>query len=125
MNQNKGLYDNSSLFDKFIYYDMGSVREIIFKTPALIWKLRKNKYDLVVLDQYMPNMDGTEVAQCIRKLSDSIPMVAITSDDDGILKESFFDSGFNEVLIKPLHGDEVLEIILSLLSSSSSSIRSS
>ena len=75
---------------------------------------KKNKYDLVLLDQYMPNMDGMEVAQCIRELSDDIPMVAITSDD-GISKKSFLDSGFNEVLIKPIHGDKAMKIILSLL----------
>jgi CheY-like chemotaxis protein len=72
-----------------------------------------NKYDLVVLDQYMPVMDGEEVAAEIRRFSTDIPLIAITSDDE--LKTYLLDKGFNEVIIKPIRGDEAMELIQSYL----------
>jgi DNA-binding response OmpR family regulator len=73
----------------------------------------KNNYDLVVLDQYMPGLDGEDVAMEIRKISPDIPLIAITSDDT--LIKPLLKLGFNEVIVKPLRGDEVIEIIKSHL----------
>ena len=70
-----------------------------------------NKYDLVVLDQYMPELDGEEVAAEIRRLSSDIPIIAITSDD--LLRTHLLETGFNEVIVKPLHGDEAIDLIKS------------
>ncbi len=72
-----------------------------------------NKYDLVLLDLYMPLLDGDKVAQKIREQDPEIPLIAITSDDD---KENDLKAaGFNEVFIKPVHKQEYMEIIESYL----------
>lgn len=76
---------------------------------------KKGSYDLVILDQYMPEMDGIDVAKSIRVLSSDIPIIAITSDDDKTLKQRLLSSGFNEVIFKPLHGKNALDIISSFL----------
>ncbi|ETW97950.1 MAG: hypothetical protein ETSY1_20780, partial [Candidatus Entotheonella factor] len=65
--------------------------------------------DVIILDQYMPEFDGEEVAATIRRISNDIPLIAITSDDN--LKSHLIDQGFSAVILKPLHGDEVLEVI--------------
>lgn len=72
-----------------------------------------NKYDLVVLDQYMPELDGEEVAAEIRRFSTDIPLIAITSDDT--LRTHLLKRGFNEVIVKPLRGDEAIDLIKSYL----------
>ena len=72
-------------------------------------KYKDQKYDLVVLDQYMPEMDGEEVAVELRKLSADIPLIAVTSDDS--LKDHLLGKGFNKVIVKPLHGDKAINII--------------
>ncbi len=66
-------------------------------------------YDLVILDQYMPGMDGTGVAIKIRQKSPDIPLVALTSDDS--LKESLLGAGFNTVMVKPVRGEEMVETV--------------
>ena len=76
-------------------------------------KYQEHTYDLVILDQYMPEMDGEEVAVEIRKLSADIPLIAVTSDDS--LKNRLLGKGFNEVIIKPLHGDATINIVKSYL----------
>jgi CheY-like chemotaxis protein len=74
----------------------------------------ENEYDLVVLDQYMPYLDGEDVAAEIRKSSADIPLIAITSDDS--LKTHLLEKGFNEVIVKPLRGSGAITLIKSYIS---------
>ena len=69
----------------------------------------EKEYDAVVLDQYMPEMDGEEVAAYIRERSSDIPLIAVTSDDS--LKSVLLEAGFSEVLVKPLRGDVAVDRI--------------
>lgn len=68
-----------------------------------------NTYNLVILDQYMPQMNGDEVAKKIRAEAPDIPLIAITSDDTE--EKRLKAAGFNEVLIKPLRGKSYIDII--------------
>jgi CheY-like chemotaxis protein len=68
-----------------------------------------NEYDVVVLDQYMPELDGEDVAAEIRKFLTDVPLIAITSDDT--LRNHLIDKGFNEVIVKPLRGYEAIDLI--------------
>ncbi len=69
----------------------------------------QNHYDLVILDLYMPGLNGDSVAEHIRKTHPNIPIIAITSDDEQIYRLKKI--GFNEVLIKPIHKKESIDII--------------
>jgi len=75
---------------------------------------RQGSYKLVLLDEYMPGLNGSEVAREIRKIDPTVPLLAMTSDPEAIprLKEA----GFREVFVKPLHGKVHLDIILGYLS---------
>ncbi len=73
----------------------------------------KNRYDLVILDQYMPGLNGSEIAKKIRKNNTKIPLIAITSDNEAF--EELKMAGFNEIFIKPLRGLNYIEIIKSYL----------
>ncbi|GAB4223959.1 MAG: hypothetical protein Kow009_15750 [Spirochaetales bacterium] len=77
-------------------------------------RFRRGTYRLVLLDEYMPGMNGSEVAQEIRRTDPSIPLLAMTGDPDAVprLKQA----GFLEVFVKPLHGKDHLDIILRYLS---------
>ncbi len=70
----------------------------------------KQRYDLIILDNYMPELNGEEVARAIRLEDKAIPIIAITSDDAelSVLKSA----GFDEILIKPLYGPAYMQRIL-------------
>lgn len=73
----------------------------------------KHPYDVIILDQYMPGMNGDQVAREILKDNPRAILIAITSDDAEI--QSLEQAGFREVFIKPLRGKEYIEIIKSYL----------
>lgn len=82
--------------------------------PEALRKFREGSYDLVILDRYMPGMDGDEVAQAILKLKPQIPLIAVTGDRSA--EEHLLRAGFRRVLTKPLRGEDHLAVIESYLS---------
>jgi len=76
-----------------------------------IEKCRDVKYDLIILDHYMPGLDGVQTAEIIRKIDPHVPMLAITSNDE--LKEPLLKEGFSDVIIKPLRGNKIVEVVQS------------
>jgi CheY-like chemotaxis protein len=75
----------------------------------------KEDFDIVLLDINMPIMDGMECVKAIRLLSDkkksNLPVVAITGNAKNYSEEEFKVAGFNDVLVKPLNFDRLVEIV--------------
>jgi two-component system response regulator ResD len=72
-------------------------------------KFQENQYQVIILDQYMPGMNGDVLARLIRETKPDIPLIAITSDDAET--ENLKKAGFSEVFIKPLRNKEYIEVI--------------
>jgi signal transduction histidine kinase/CheY-like chemotaxis protein len=66
--------------------------------------VERQPYDLVLLDIQMPEMDGLEAAQAIRKkLGDKCPMlVALTANAFHGAREEYLAQGFDDYLSKPI-----------------------
>ena len=80
---------------------------------------RNNPYDLILLDQHMPVLSGTDTLLHLRKVFDElgkeIPVICQTADnseESGILYKT---AGFSGVLIKPVDPVELARIILNFL----------
>ena len=75
---------------------------------------RSNPVDLVVLDVMMPEMDGLETCQMIRKES-SVPVILLTARgrEEDILRG--FDAGADDYVVKPFRPRELVARIGSLL----------
>jgi len=90
-------------------FDITGVRD-----GELAWQTYQQRhYDLVILDHYMPKMDGLDVAMRIREVNQDIPIIGITSND-GLIK-TLQAAGFNAVLIKPIRGTAIVDLIRDLL----------
>lgn len=67
--------------------------------------------DLILMDIKMPFMDGYEATEEIRKLSDKVPIIALTAfafEDD---KRKALKSGCNAVLTKPISKNILLQTL--------------
>jgi len=71
--------------------------------PAAIEKVRQGEvYDIIFMDQMMPEMDGMEAVAIIRQMNYNFPIVALTANTLVGQAELFFQSGFDGFLSKPI-----------------------
>ncbi len=76
-----------------------------------------DKYDLVLLDVMMPNIDGWEVLEQIRNHSilKNIPIIMLTAVDDDYKQISGLKSGADDYIVKPFVFPNLLARIEALL----------
>ena len=69
----------------------------------------KKKYDAILTDIEMPEMDGYQMAEEIRRIENdsmqSTPIIAITASEFDLNEEKAKSLGFNGYMLKPLEVD--------------------
>ena len=79
----------------------------------------KTKYDIIFMDQRMPEMDGTEAFHKIREdengLSKDVPVVCLTADAVIGAKERYLAEGFSDYLTKPIDNYALEKMIMKYL----------
>lgn len=72
--------------------------------------LKKSKPDLILLDLYMPGMDGFEVCRRIKENDDTsgIPIIFFTASDDETSIQKAFALGAQDYVTKPFKSAELL-----------------
>lgn len=83
---------------------------------------REKKPDVVLLDVMLPEKDGWTILNEIRSFSDC-PVIMLTALDEVNHRLKGFESGADDYIPKPFHGDEVVARIRSVLKRSQSSER--
>lgn len=75
------------------------------------------RFDLVLLDIRMPDIDGLEVARRVRRREQErseapVPIIAITADADEVTREACLGAGINAVLAKPVDPAQLARAIV-------------
>ena len=77
--------------------------------------IKENDYDLVFMDHMMPEMDGVDATKIIRALPDGkyrkLPIVALTANVVGDVRDMFLKSGMSDFLSKPLDHTEIERVL--------------
>ena len=76
-------------------------------------------FDLILMDVHMPVMNGLEATRHIRETdgpNSSTPIVAITADAMAENQQEVFHAGMNEVLLKPIDDEKLIDVISSFFS---------
>lgn len=73
---------------------------------------------LIILDHYMPGMDGVSLLKEIRKIKYDIPVVIQTGELNESITGYFFNEGFNGVLGKPIEENLFIKTISDIMESS-------
>ena len=85
----------------------------------LFASFEQNYIDAIVMDIFMPVMDGLESSLCIRALSrpdaSSVPIVALSANAFEHDRELSLQAGMNAHLSKPVDGDELVETLTELI----------
>ena len=79
---------------------------------------KRTRYDLILLDLRMPNMNGFEAAKAIRVLpgGDTIPILALTANAFSDDRQLCMDAGMDEHIKKPVKPEELFETLINWLS---------
>ena len=70
-------------------------------------KVEENKYDLIVMDIMMPNMDGYTAMKGIREICDT-PVIMLSARVDEVDKLKGFDLGVDDYVTKPFSPKELM-----------------
>ena len=81
--------------------------DMVSSGAACLNILETERYDLILLDQYMPDMDGITTMHRIRETSKngrSVPILCITADFGAEVREKLLEEGFQDYVAKPVKG---------------------
>lgn len=82
-------------------------------------KLQNKAYDMIFMDMVMPELSGEETLIRIRKLninnSKEVPIVALTANTGGNIKQEILDKGFQEYIAKPIKQRYLSQCLVKLL----------
>ena len=114
--------DNKSnqLFMSVILKKMNLEFDIAINGLEAIDKFKNNSYDLILMDENMPVMNGIEAAKCIIAYEEEknllhTPIVALTANALKNDRERFLNSGMDEYLSKPLDRIALNKVLQKLL----------
>jgi CheY-like chemotaxis protein len=82
-----------------------------------IQKYKKERFDIVLTDIMMPNMNGIELIKKIKKFDRCQHIAVISSANDSDKLIELIDLGINTFILKPLDKDIILTKIANLLES--------
>lgn len=82
---------------------------------------RQKQYHLIFMDHLMPEMDGIETMQRLRREegnpNQQTPVIALTANAIKGVREFYLEKGFDEYMTKPIEGERLEKLLLELLPS--------
>ncbi|MGD0711152.1 MAG: response regulator [Bacteroidales bacterium] len=103
-------YINQKLMEKLCQFKEWECRLVEDGTEA-VSTLRKEHFDVVLMDISMPDMDGYQATQLIREFNKEIPIIAITANAIEGFREKCINCGMNDYISKPFRKGELFAII--------------
>ncbi|MGD1044474.1 MAG: response regulator [Bacteroidota bacterium] len=94
---------------------LGYRADVAFNGIEAIDALKRQSYDVILMDAEMPEMDGREATMAIRKdfpANEQPHIIAMTANASQGDRESFLSIGMNDYVTKPLKLDEMVRALL-------------
>jgi two-component system CheB/CheR fusion protein len=93
----------NQLLIRIMIEDFGFEVDIVANGKIAIEYLQKNKYDIILMDLQMPEMNGFEAITYIRtQMNSKIPVIALTADVTTVDVEKCKALGLNDYISKPI-----------------------
>ncbi len=78
--------------------------------------LKKEQFDLVLMDINMPEMNGLDATKVIRTFNKTLPIIALTAVEEGEIRDQALSVGMNDVIIKPYDTQQFFQKIMKNIS---------
>lgn len=66
------------------------------------------RFDLIISDIMMPDIDGFEFAKTVRQINQTIPILFMTARDDISAKQKGYQAGIDDYMVKPADMEEMV-----------------
>ena len=76
-----------------------------------IQMVKKEDFDLILMDLNMPYVDGKEATKRIREFDQNTPIIALTAAELGEVKDECMAIGMNDLINKPLNKNDLKKVI--------------
>ncbi|WP_298315963.1 response regulator [uncultured Aquimarina sp.] len=73
--------------------------------------VKKEDFDLILMDLNMPYLNGSEATKRIREFDKTTPIIALTAAELGEVQEECLAIGMNDIINKPLNKNDLRDII--------------
>ena len=80
------------------------------------------RFDLVAVDHYMPEMDGLETLRRLRALPDAPPVIYVTGSEEGRIAIAAIKAGAIDYVVKSV-GDDFFDLLTTTISNAMSTVR--
>jgi osomolarity two-component system response regulator SKN7 len=95
----------------------GCTVEVVSDGLTAINALEKSRYDIVLMDIIMPNLDGATATSIVRSFDNRTPIIAMTGNIDDQDLVTYLQHGMSDILAKPFTKDDLYLMLEKHLSS--------
>ena len=81
----------------------------------LLTTLRQQLFDLVITDQVMPNLTGTQLAKELISTRPDIPVILCTGFPESVSMEDVNNIGIKKLIMKPISKHDIATIVREVL----------
>ncbi|GAA4315946.1 hypothetical protein GCM10023149_12760 [Mucilaginibacter gynuensis] len=93
--------------------------DVVDNGAQAVEKVKQNKYDVILMDIQMPEMDGITATRKIRNLPEhqhsNVPIIAVTANALKGDSQYYMDAGMNDCVTKPYTEEKLFEKIVEVL----------
>ncbi|CAI5286266.1 ASB_HP2_G0025780.mRNA.1.CDS.1 [Saccharomyces cerevisiae] len=93
----------------------GCTVQVVSDGLSAISTLEKYRYDLVLMDIVMPNLDGATATSIVRSFDNETPIIAMTGNIMNQDLITYLQHGMNDILAKPFTRDDLHSILIRYL----------
>ena len=109
---------NLKVISKFLAKTKANV-VCVSSGEEMLEKIREERFNIILLDHMMPNMDGIETLKASREMSDNkcidTPVIALTANAIVGAREMYLEAGFDDYLSKPVKMETLNELLMRYL----------
>jgi two-component system, chemotaxis family, chemotaxis protein CheY len=80
-------------------------------------KIGQEKFDMIITDLNMPNMDGIQLITAVRKMAGCsfVPIIMLTTESQAEKKGAGRKAGATGWIVKPFNADQLISVVQKLV----------
>ncbi len=90
---------------------MGLIVSVAGNGKEAIEQVKKHRFDAILMDMQMPEMDGIEATRLLRERGVTIPIIALTANVMEKHRSQFIEAGCDEFIGKPIDNSELHRVL--------------